>query len=102
MRSKVLFALALFLHLLVHPMVHAADMQIFAPAHSSSIAKATLLSPATPECAVCHTAGHAQAGRSAVILFVGFAPTAIVVASPEYWASETIETHLSPRAPPAA
>ena len=102
MKSKGLFAVALFLHLLVHPMVHAADMQIFAPAHSSSVARAILLSPATPECAVCHTAGHAQVGRAAVILFVGFAPNAIVVASPEYRASEMIETHLSPRAPPAA
>jgi len=101
-KSKVLFALALFLHLLVHPLVHAADMQIYGPTHAPTVAKAALLSPAIPECAVCHTAGHALVGRSATILFVGFDPNAIVVALPEYSPSEAIETHLPPRAPPAA
>src|SRR5664279_3201422 len=66
-KSKVLFALALFLHLLVHPLVHAADMQIYGPTHAPTVAKAALLSPAIPECAVCHTAGHALVGRSATI-----------------------------------
>lgn len=102
MKPKVLFALSLFLHLLVHPMVHAADMQIFGPADPTSIAQATALSPAIPECAVCHTAGHALAGRSAATLFVGFDPNAVVVALPDYSPSEAIETHLPPRAPPAA
>jgi hypothetical protein len=101
-KFKALFALSLFLHLLVHPLVHAADMQIFGPAHAPSVAKATRLSPAIPECAVCHTAGHALVGRSATVLFVGFDTNAIVVALPEYSPSEAIETHLPPRAPPAA
>lgn len=101
-KLRVLFALTLFLHLLVHPMVHAADMQTFVPAHLASFTTATLLSPATPECAVCHTAGHVLVGRSIAIPFVGLDPNATVVASPEYCPCETIETHLPPRAPPAA
>jgi mono/diheme cytochrome c family protein len=101
-KSKVLFALALFLHLLVHPLVHAAEMQTFAPYSQASIARAALLSPATPECAVCHVARHAQANRPAANALVAFDPHGLVTASPQFSPSEPIENHLPPRAPPVA
>jgi hypothetical protein len=99
-KSKVLIALALFLHLLVHPLLHAADMQTIVATGQPSFSKAALVAPATPECAVCHMAGHAQVSRLSTILFVGFDPQALVTAVPEFSPSEPVDTHIPPRAPP--
>lgn len=102
MKFRVLFALTLFLHLLVHPLVHAADSQILVPAKSSSISLAAAVPPATPECAVCHLAGTVQIGRPLCCVLVDFNTSALIAGFQQKVTQDAAQTFSSPRAPPAA
>lgn len=76
-------------------------MQIVAPENYASVAKAALIFPATPECALCHVAGLAQTGGTAIILLGALSANGTVTLLQEHPPTEGVETHLSPRAPPA-
>lgn len=102
MRLRVLFALTLFLHLLVHPLVHAADSQMFAPATSSSISLAAASAPATPECAVCHMAGLVQAGRPVCSVIANSDTSTAVAGFQQQVIQDAARIQSSPRAPPLA
>ncbi len=100
-KFRVLFALSLFLHLLVHPLVHAADMQVLAPATHASVATPISVSPVIPECAVCHIAGSMQVGEPVCNVLVRFDANAVVSGLRASSPHEGVESHSSPRAPPA-
>lgn len=61
MRLKVLLTLTLFLNLLVHPVLHAAEQ--WGSAYSQASHSVHSLSEvSSPECEFCHMAGSVHAG----------------------------------------
>lgn len=103
MKSRVQFALLLFLHLLVHPILHAGDMRSFVPSQASSIRVPAGVVPATPECAICHVAnGGLQVCPFAQAFVSDFESNAVVQTGRMDAVHEGVRSNRSPRAPPTA
>ena len=98
MKFRVLFAAALFLHLVVHPMLHAADFAWSAPTqptHSAAVA----VSPA-PQCAVCHLTNSLQLGPPVATVQASLGHDALLLASSDNSAADGIGSYRPSRAPP--
>jgi hypothetical protein len=99
LKSKVVLALFLFLHLVAHPLVHAADGFFPTPGHTLSTS-ADSGNSADHECAVCHTSGSVTPAAPIATIGILSSSTALLIHVQEQALRDGVELHLPSRAPP--
>lgn len=98
-KVRVLIGLALFLHLLAHPLLHAADGHLALPSSSSSFVNLDS-APSAPECAICHVAGVLDVSAPVAAVHADLDATPAVLLPQEFAKSDGVDRLQTSRGPP--